>query len=114
MAIRMTKPWQALDAEQVAKIASHIGVYQLADSAGEVVYIGYAGGASPFGLRGCLQDHLKETTPPGVKFRIEITTTYHSRFRELVQVYLTDHGCLPVGNPDLDLAAFGRVRPAAN
>ena len=63
----MTKPWQALSAEQVGKIASHMGVYQLADSNDEVVYIGYAGGASPFGLRGCLLSHLNAENSVGVQ-----------------------------------------------
>ena len=42
MAVRLDKPWQPLNAGAVALIAGHLGVYQLADAAGEIVYIGVA------------------------------------------------------------------------
>ena len=111
MAVRLNKIWQALTRENVSRVAGHMGVYQLADGAGEVMFIGVAGGASPFGLRGELESHLSEKAAETEQFRFEITTAYHSRFRELVQVYLNDYGHLPPSNQNLDASAFGRVRP---
>ena len=111
MAVRFNKRWQALTRENVSRLACHMGVYQLADGTGAVTFIGVAGGSSPFGLRGELESHLTDTGAGTTQFRFEITTAYHSRFRELVQVYLNDHGHLPSGNQNLDASAFGRVRP---
>ena len=42
MAVRLDKPWQPLNAGAIALIAGHLGVYQLADAAGDIVYIGVA------------------------------------------------------------------------
>ena len=51
MAIRLEKPWIALTPEAVKALPGQLGVYQLADAEGRVVYIGFAGGRSLFGLR---------------------------------------------------------------
>ena len=44
MAIRLEKPWIELTAETVQALPGQLGVYQLADAAGGVVYIGFGGG----------------------------------------------------------------------
>ena len=51
MKLHLEKPWLELSAERVAKLSGQMGVYQLADESGRVVYIGFAGGKSLFGLR---------------------------------------------------------------
>ena len=58
MPVRLEKPWIPLTPEHVAKLPGHLGVYELADAAGEIVYIGVAGGRSLFGLKGALTDVL--------------------------------------------------------
>ena len=58
----MTKPWRPLELEEVKKLAGNLGVYQLANEAGEVVYIGAATGQSIYGLRGELIGQLN--APP--------------------------------------------------
>jgi hypothetical protein len=50
MAVRMTKDWRPLSAVEADKVAGNLGVYQLANDAGEILYIGVAGGRSLFGL----------------------------------------------------------------
>ena len=42
MAVRLDKPWIPLTAEGVKQLAGHLGVYQLANDAGDIVYIGVA------------------------------------------------------------------------
>jgi hypothetical protein len=35
---------------------------------------------------------------------------YHTRYIELLQAYQHDHGCLPIGNVDIDARRLGRLR----
>ena len=107
--VRLDKPWVELTPESAAAIGGHMGVYELADGDGSVVRIGYAGGWSPFGLRGVLQAHA--AAGDGARFRHEITTSYLSRYRELLMAHLADHGSLPAGN-DEDPDSLGRLRPS--
>ena len=53
--LRLDKPWQPLTPERVAKLPGQLGIYQVADARGTVVYIGQAGARAPFGLRSELQ-----------------------------------------------------------
>jgi len=62
------KPWQPLEAATVAKVPGTLGVYQLADADGNVLYIGVA--------------NLQYTT----------------RWIELLDGFLAQHGQLPLGN----------------
>ena len=60
MAIALTKPWRPLNEAEVAKLGGHMGVYELGNGDGEVVYVGFAGGKSRFGLKGELMRVLRE------------------------------------------------------
>jgi hypothetical protein len=42
MAVRLDKPWRDLNAENLARVTGHLGVYQLADDAGKILYIAMA------------------------------------------------------------------------
>ena len=111
MAVRMTKDWRALSPDNVAGLTGHLGVYQLADKSGEIVYIGVAGGRSRFGIKGEIQNHLN--APPGgaTAFRVEINMAYRTRHLELLEVFMHDYGRLPSENTDVDAASLGRLRP---
>lgn len=111
MAVRMTKPWRPLTEAEAKRLSGNLGVYQLANEAGEIVYIGAATGLSLFGLRGEVMD--KAAAPPAgaTQFRIEVNTAYRTRHGELLAVYMHDHGRLPVGNDDVDPARLGRISP---
>jgi hypothetical protein len=110
MAVRLDKPWIPLTEAQVAKLAGHLGVYQLADASGDIVYIGMAGGRSLHGLKGELMQAL-QSPPAGAKqFRCEVNMAYRTRYTELLQAYRHDHGRLPVGNVDIDERHLGRLR----
>lgn len=110
MAVRLDKPWLPLTEENVARLTGHLGVYQLADAAGEIVYIGVTGGHSLHGLKGELSDAL-QSPPAGAKqFRCEVNMAYRTRHFELLQAYRHDYGRLPAGNTDIDERHLGRLR----
>jgi hypothetical protein len=109
MGVRLEKPWRELTAENVAKLAGELGVYQLGDAEGRVIRIGYAGGRTLFGLRSELEAALR--AGGAAKFRTEITAQYMSRYDELLMVHKADHGALPPGNTDATDRRIGRLNP---
>ena len=112
MAVRMTKPWQPLSASGIAVLAGHMGVYELANAAGEVLLIGCADARSRFGLRGELVRLVASPPTGAAQYRVEITTAYLTRWQELMMVHAADHGTLPPLNPAADAARLGRLSPA--
>lgn len=115
MAVRMTKPWRALEEASVRQLPGQLGVYQIADREGELLYIGFAGGRSLYGLRGELLAELEARDPKctqGLQYRIEVNTSYQTRYRELLMAYQHDTGDLPVGNRDNPPPNLGRISPA--
>lgn len=111
MAVRMTKPWRPLTVEEAKKLSGNLGVYQLADAAGEIVYIGAATGLSRFGLRGEVAAKAEAPPAEATQFRVEVNTAYRTRHGELLAAYMHDHGRLPAGNTDVDPARLGRLSP---
>jgi len=115
MAVRMDKPWRPLDTGAVAGLPGQLGVYQIADGAGEIRYIGFAGGRSLFGLRGELEAELAARDPEGrggFQFRVEVNMAYLTRYRELLMAYRADHGDLPADNRESPPPGLGRMSPA--
>jgi hypothetical protein len=108
--IRLTKPWQALNADAVRRLPGQLGVFELADGEGRVLLIGYAGGRSLFGLRSAIEDAWRATAG-ATQFRHEINMQYLSRYKELVMLHVADHGGLPAHNRDAP-STFGRLSPA--
>jgi hypothetical protein len=111
MAIRLEKPWIELTPEAVKALPGQLGVYQLADAEGRVVYIGFAGGRSLFGLRSELERAVKERPAGAVRFRTEVNQQYTSRYQELLMLHVADYGCLPVVNRADPPARLGRLSP---
>ena len=109
--IRLEKPWKALDAEEVDRLPGQLGVYQLGDEQGEVVYIGFAGGNSQFGLRGELERWVADSDTAARQFRCEVTMQYLSRYQELLMIHAADNGRLPSENRE-SLDGLGRLRLA--
>ena len=110
MAVRLDKPWMPLTAENIRTLTGHLGVYQLANEAGDIVYIGVAGGRSLHGLKGHLSDAMDAPPAGATHFRCEINMAYHSRYLELLQAYRYEHNRLPVGNVEVDERQLGRIR----
>jgi hypothetical protein len=111
MAIRLAKPWIELTPEAVRALPGQLGVYQLADAEGRVVYIGFAGGRSLFGLRSELERALQERPGGATLFRIEVNQQYTSRHLELLMLHVADHGSLPVVNAADPPVRLGRLSP---
>lgn len=86
-----------------------MGVFELANDKGEIIFIGYAGGRSLFGLRGELGKLLRHSQ--ATQFRYEITTAYLTRYQELLMVFMADHGRLPADNEGRPLPRLGRLSP---
>jgi hypothetical protein len=111
MAIRLDKPWTELTPEAVKSLPGQLGVYQLADAAGRVVCIGFAGGRSVFGLRSELERALRERPGGATRFRCEINQQYTTRYQELLMLHVADHGALPEVNQADPPVRLGRLSP---
>ena len=114
MAVRLTKPW--IERTQVLqRLHGNLGVFQLADFAERVLFIGFAGGNSAFGLKGEVAKAL-QLHPSVDLVRYEVTTMYHTRYRELLMTHVADHGALPPLNADPEFSignvTLGRISPA--
>ena len=107
----MTKPWIELTAERVRALPGQLGVYQLADAGGAVVYVGFAGGRSLFGLRSELEKALAERPGRATQFRYEVNQQYTSRYQELLMLHVADHGELPLVNRADPPPRLGRLSP---
>jgi hypothetical protein len=107
MAIRLAKPWHMLSDAAIEKLPGQLGVFELADDAERVLYIGYAGGRSLFGLRGEVA-RACAVTPGARRFRCEVTMQYLTRHQELLMLHVADHGAVPDGNRGEELR-LGRL-----
>ena len=110
MQLRLNKPWEELTPDAVSHATAALGVFQIADPEGRVVYIGYAGGKAPFGLRGRLGEELKRRGA-GHRFRLEVNMQYLTRWQELLMLHQADHGALPPGNAEDRPRRLGRLGP---
>ena len=111
MALRLTKPWRALTAENATALPGQLGVYELADAAGNTVAFGFAGARALFGLRSELLRHVEAPPHGATQFRVEVNTQYQTRFRELLMVHQADHGALPPVNAENPPVGLGRLSP---
>ncbi|MEQ1652631.1 MAG: D-2-hydroxyacid dehydrogenase family protein, partial [Hyphomicrobium sp.] len=86
--------------------------YELGTAAGEVVFIGFAGGRSLFGLRGEVERHLGDPPNGATQFRVEVNQQYTTRYQELLMAHVHDHGGIPKGNVGKPLPRLGRLSPS--
>jgi len=109
--LRLDKPWRPLTEAEAAGLPGQLGVYQVADANGTVLYIGQAGARAAFGLRSELQREARERGE-GHQFRVEVNQQYRTRWFELLMVHQADHGSLPADNAKNPPPALGRLSPA--
>ncbi len=109
--LRLDKPWQPLTADAATRLPGQLGVYQVADAQGTILFIGQAGGRSPFGLRTELQREAS-SREPGHQFRVEVNQQYRTRWFELLMVHQADHGSLPADNAKNPPPGLGRLSPS--
>ncbi|MGY9071983.1 MAG: DUF7508 domain-containing protein [Acidimicrobiales bacterium] len=107
--IRFEKPWRALEADALAALPATMGVYEIGDLEGRIVFIGFAGGRSLFGLRSELQGELAQRGEGKALFRSEENMQYMSRYDELLMVHVADHGSVPDDNDGQ--RRIGRLSP---
>ena len=111
----MTCAWRPLVDDEVARLPGQLGVYQIANAEGAVLFIGMAGGRSLFGLRGELVRELEQRDPHGgaaFTFRVEVNMSYLTRYQELLMLHQADHGELPRDNQGALSVTLGRLSPA--
>lgn len=106
MGVWLDKPWR--DCGDLQALPGHMGVFELADSDGRVLFVGYAGGRSRFGLRGEIQAAVG-MLPGATGYRYEVTTAYLTRYQELLMAHRARDGALPPGNGEV--AGLGRLSP---
>lgn len=114
----INKPWTPYVEQEMRHLPGNLGVYEIGDADGAVVYIGYAGGRSLFGLKGVIRDHFsdRETNPilsqRAASYRYEINQMYLTRHTDLLMRHREDHGAVPDGNEasDQPLPRLGRFR----
>ncbi len=111
MRLRLDKPWRPLTPEEATRLPGQLGVYQIADAKGSVLFIGQAGARSPFGLRSELLREAQDRGS-GCQFRVEVNMQYRSRWFELLMVHQADHGSLPPDNAKNPPPNLGRLSPA--
>ncbi len=109
MPVRLQKPWIELTEANLLEVKGHLGVYQLGDAVQGIRFIGVADARSLFGLRGELEDALRSGRYKA--FRYEVNSAYQTRYRELLMVYVADHGMLPPENDPSSTPALGRLSP---
>ena len=90
-------------------LPGHMGVFELADDDGEVLFIGFAGGRSRFGLRGDIGTALDLTG--ATRFRYEVTTAYLTRYQELLMLHVARFSRLPPNNDSSNTPKLGRLSP---
>jgi hypothetical protein len=108
MSLFIEKPWRPLTVDDATRLTGQLGVYELGNDAGAVVYIGYAGGRSLFGLRGELQREAGLQRLGATRFRVEVNSQYLSRWKELLMAHKSRDGDVPVGNSDM-ATRLGRI-----
>lgn len=111
MSIHINKAWKHLTTENVKQLGAQLGVYQIQNPAGQIIFIGYAGGRSLFGLRGELEKEVARRNS-GYRFRLEINMQYMSRYKELLMVHAAEHGELPMENRKCRPSKLGRLHPS--
>ena len=109
MSIRLDQPLQQLSDDNIKKLAGNLGVFQLADDNGNLIYIGYAGGKSLFGLRGEV-DACKDMQGAS-QFRVEVNMSYLTRYQELLMVYIADYDRVPLHNDEQQRRQLGKLSP---
>ena len=99
----LAKPWQDATPENLQRTPAALGVYEIGGADGALLYIGFAGGRSRYGLRGEITSRIGQSSPSGgapdgAKFRYEVNQMYLTRYVELLERELKASGGLPPKN----------------
>ena len=120
----LAKPWQEWDPTRQKRIPGTLGVFEIGDADGNVLYIGMAGGRTRFGLRERIGDCFTGKIAPSLAqsarlYRHEVNMMYTTRWIELLERHRAAFGALPAANlesgenlPKLGRAGRSAARPA--
>jgi len=92
------KPWIQPTKDSIRAIPAVVGVYEIADADGNLLYIGQAGGREPFGLRTRIALHFGGADPNAVlreraaQFRWEANQQYTTKRLEMLMQFQRDEG----------------------
>lgn len=128
--MRVRKPWTEWDDSlSFHDLPGAMGIYEVADKDQNTIYIGFAGGSSPFGLRGELirifagtegdgkwnwrhprPDDIPSTLREQAHYyRYEVNHQYFGRWVEALTRYREDFECLPPLNEQFDKDRIPRL-----
>lgn len=102
----LQKPWQPYNEADARALPGALGVFEVGDAEGNVLYIGMAGGRSRFGLRSgisaCFSPDCPNAALRGLAraYRYEVNQIYITRYVELLERHLHATGDLPPGNQE--------------
>ena len=102
----------AADAEEATRLPGQLGVYQIADAEGAILYIGQAGGARRSACAASCSARRRNAARAS-QFRVEVNMQYRTRWFELLMVHKADHGSLPPDNAKNPPPALGGLSPAS-
>lgn len=97
----LNKPWTEASAAALGHLPGALGVFELRNSAGEISFIGFAGGRTRYGLRSAITDsidQLRAAGDPPVAFHYEVNQMYLTRYVEVLEKYIQSAGDIPPGN----------------
>jgi hypothetical protein len=113
MTLRLDKPWIGLADLPADRLPAQLGVFELGNAAGEVIFIGYAGGNRAFGLRTAILEELDRLGDAATCVRYELTQGYLSRWEELMMIHRFDHGD-PPSSSHPETIPRGRLTPGGS
>jgi hypothetical protein len=100
----LNKPWTPYRPGDERALPGNLGVYEIGDDAGNVLYVGYAGGRTRFGLRETIPACFDAMNPNPVlrararAYRYEVNQMYMTRWIDLLTRHRDAHGRPPEGN----------------
>ena len=128
--MRVRKPWTQWDETlSFHELPGAMGIYEIADKDQKTIYIGFAGGHSPFGLRGeLIRIFSGDTTdknwnwrhphpdaiPKAMRdqaryYRYEVNHQYFGRWVEALTRYREDFESLPALHEEIDKDRIPRL-----
>ena len=97
----LNKPWTSASAAALGELPGALGVFELRSAAGEINFIGFAGGRTRYGLRSAISDSIDQLRAAGDApdaFHYEVNQMYLTRYIEVLEKYIESAGDLPPGN----------------
>jgi hypothetical protein len=97
----LNKPWTEASDDTLGHLPGALGVFELRSSAGEISFIGFAGGRTRYGLRSAITDSMNQLRAAGDTpdaFRYEVNQMYLTRYVEVLEKYIRAAGDIPPGN----------------